>query len=58
MKRTASDLLGHYLIEYYEVAYLLLQDWRQKHKGMLMYHCYILEHEEAGMMGQFEVKKL
>lgn len=26
-----------------------------KHKGLLMYHCHILEHEEAGMMGQLEV---
>ena len=27
-----------------------------KYKGMFMYHCHILEHEEAGMMGQLEVK--
>lgn len=27
-----------------------------KHKGVFMYHCHILEHEEAGMMGQLEVK--
>ncbi|OGO17020.1 MAG: copper oxidase [Chloroflexi bacterium RBG_16_48_7] len=26
------------------------------HKGLFMYHCHILEHEDAGMMGQFEVK--
>ena len=26
-----------------------------KHKGVFMYHCHILEHEEAGMMGQLEV---
>ena len=26
-----------------------------KHKGIYMYHCHILEHEEAGMMGQLEV---
>ncbi len=26
-----------------------------KHKGLFMYHCHILEHEEAGMMGQLEV---
>ncbi|WP_404333161.1 multicopper oxidase family protein [Mesobacillus maritimus] len=26
------------------------------HKGIFMYHCHILEHEDAGMMGQFEVK--
>lgn len=26
------------------------------HKGVFMYHCHILEHEDAGMMGQFEVK--
>lgn len=25
-------------------------------KGLFMYHCHILEHEEAGMMGQIEVK--
>jgi len=25
-------------------------------KGLYMYHCHILEHEDAGMMGQFEVK--
>jgi len=25
------------------------------HKGVFMYHCHILEHEEAGMMGQLEV---
>lgn len=27
-----------------------------KHKGIFMYHCHILEHEEAGMMGQLEVE--
>ncbi|WP_246798195.1 multicopper oxidase family protein [Alkalibacter rhizosphaerae] len=27
-----------------------------QHKGVYMYHCHILEHEEAGMMGQLEVK--
>ena len=27
-----------------------------KHKGVFMYHCHILEHEEAGMMGQLEVE--
>lgn len=26
-----------------------------KHKGIFMYHCHILEHEEAGMMGQLIV---
>lgn len=26
-----------------------------KKDGMFMYHCHILEHEDAGMMGQFEV---
>lgn len=26
------------------------------HKGIYMYHCHILEHEEAGMMGQLEVE--
>jgi FtsP/CotA-like multicopper oxidase with cupredoxin domain len=26
------------------------------YKGLFMYHCHILEHEDAGMMGQFEVK--
>lgn len=25
------------------------------HKGLFMYHCHILEHEDAGMMGQFNV---
>lgn len=25
------------------------------HKGIFMYHCHILEHEDAGMMGQFQV---
>jgi FtsP/CotA-like multicopper oxidase with cupredoxin domain len=25
-------------------------------EGLYMYHCHILEHEEAGMMGQLEVK--
>lgn len=27
-----------------------------KYKGMFMYHCHILEHEDAGMMGQFLVE--
>jgi blue copper oxidase len=26
------------------------------HKGVFMYHCHILEHEDAGMMGQFNVE--
>lgn len=26
------------------------------HKGVFMYHCHILEHEDAGMMGQYEVR--
>ena len=26
------------------------------YEGLYMYHCHILEHEEAGMMGQLEVK--
>ncbi|KMY52536.1 multicopper oxidase [Bacillus sp. FJAT-27231] len=26
------------------------------HKGLFMYHCHILEHEDAGMMGQFKVE--
>ena len=26
-----------------------------KYEGIYMYHCHILEHEEAGMMGQLEV---
>lgn len=25
-------------------------------KGLFMYHCHILEHEDAGMMGQFQVE--
>ena len=29
---------------------------RFKHEGIYMYHCHILEHEEAGMMGQLEVR--
>ncbi|MFC1905457.1 multicopper oxidase family protein, partial [Chloroflexota bacterium] len=29
---------------------------RFDYKGLFMYHCHILEHEDAGMMGQFEVK--
>lgn len=29
---------------------------RFDYKGLYMYHCHILEHEDAGMMGQFEVK--
>jgi len=29
---------------------------RFDYKGIYMYHCHILEHEDAGMMGQFEVK--
>ncbi|WP_311315407.1 multicopper oxidase domain-containing protein [Neobacillus mesonae] len=24
--------------------------------GVFMYHCHILEHEDAGMMGQFKVE--
>lgn len=27
-----------------------------ENKGIFMYHCHILEHEDAGMMGQYEVK--
>ncbi|MDZ7835294.1 MAG: multicopper oxidase domain-containing protein [Alkalibacterium sp.] len=27
-----------------------------KQKGLFMYHCHILEHEDAGMMGQFLVE--
>ncbi|VEF47590.1 multicopper oxidase type 3 [Bacillus freudenreichii] len=27
-----------------------------KKDGLFMYHCHILEHEDAGMMGQFKVK--
>ncbi len=26
------------------------------YEGIYMYHCHILEHEDSGMMGQFEVK--
>lgn len=29
---------------------------RFNYEGVFMYHCHILEHEEAGMMGQLEVK--
>ena len=32
----------------------LIADFRNK--GIFMYHCHILEHEDAGMMGQYEVK--
>ncbi len=35
-----------------EVVRILVQF---KHKGIFMYHCHILEHEEAGMMAQLEV---
>jgi len=28
-----------------------------KHAGLFMYHCHILEHEDMGMMGQFNVSK-
>lgn len=28
---------------------------RFQHTGIFMYHCHILEHEDNGMMGQFEV---
>lgn len=28
-----------------------------KYHGIFMYHCHILEHEDAGMMGQFQVGK-
>jgi len=28
-----------------------------KHDGKFMYHCHILEHEDAGMMGQFKVNE-
>ncbi|RYL94989.1 copper oxidase [Sporolactobacillus sp. THM7-4] len=27
-----------------------------QYKGIFMYHCHILEHEDAGMMGQFQVQ--
>jgi suppressor of ftsI len=27
----------------------------QRHKGLRMFHCHILEHENAGMMGQVKV---
>jgi bilirubin oxidase len=30
---------------------------RQELPGLRMFHCHILEHEEQGMMGQFEVRK-
>ncbi|HEC2807157.1 TPA: multicopper oxidase domain-containing protein, partial [Campylobacter jejuni] len=26
-------------------------------KGLRMYHCHILEHEDLGMMGNLEVKE-
>ncbi len=29
---------------------------RFTHKGLYMYHCHILEHEDGGMMGQFRVQ--
>ena len=28
---------------------------KQSQKGLRMYHCHILEHEDLGMMGQFEL---
>jgi FtsP/CotA-like multicopper oxidase with cupredoxin domain len=30
---------------------------RFKYEGVFMYHCHILEHEDAGMMGQFDVRE-
>ena len=27
----------------------------QTHKGLRMYHCHVLEHEDLGMMGQYNV---
>jgi FtsP/CotA-like multicopper oxidase with cupredoxin domain len=27
----------------------------EEYTGIYMYHCHLLEHEDAGMMGQFEV---
>jgi len=27
----------------------------EDYTGIYMYHCHLLEHEDAGMMGQFEV---
>ena len=27
----------------------------EDYTGLYMYHCHILEHEDAGMMGQFQV---
>ena len=32
----------------------LLVNFREK--GLFMYHCHILEHEDSGMMGQFTVE--
>ncbi len=29
---------------------------RFRKKGLFMYHCHILEHEDSGMMGQFLVE--
>lgn len=28
-----------------------------RHAGLYMYHCHILEHEDMGMMGQFNVSR-
>lgn len=28
----------------------------ENYRGIYMYHCHLLEHEDAGMMGQFEVR--
>jgi len=28
-----------------------------RHTGLYMYHCHILEHEDMGMMGQFNVSR-
>lgn len=28
----------------------------EEYTGIYMYHCHLLEHEDAGMMGQFEVR--
>ena len=29
---------------------------RFQYRGIFMYHCHILEHEDTGMMGQFKVE--
>lgn len=40
------------LVQPYETVKIIV---KFKNKGMFMYHCHTLEHEDLGMMGMFEV---